>query len=67
MDLSSGHPRLTQAERDRRRTTGACIVCGKTDHFMANCPIRRPRPMAAASAAAPAPPPIELGNEESFV
>jgi len=47
MDLSSGWPRLTQAEKDRRRATGACIICGGTDHFMAVCPIRRNRPLAA--------------------
>jgi hypothetical protein len=47
MDLSSGRPRLTQAEKDRRRATGACIICGGTDHFMAVCPIRRNRPLAA--------------------
>ena len=67
MDLSSGHPRLTQAECDYHRATGACIICGKTDHFMANCLICRHRPMAAASAAAPAPSRIESRNKESFV
>jgi hypothetical protein len=47
MDLSSGRPRLTQAEKDRRRATGACIICGGMDHFLAVCPIRRNRPLAA--------------------
>ena len=47
MDLSSGRPRLTQAEEDRRRATGACIICGGMDHFLAVCPIRRNRPLAA--------------------
>ena len=46
MDLSSGRPRLTQAEKDRRRAPGACIICGGTDHFMAVCPNRRNRPLA---------------------
>jgi len=47
MDLSSGRPRLTQAEKDRRRVIGTCIICGGTDHFMAVCPIRRNCPLAA--------------------
>jgi hypothetical protein len=47
MDLSSGRPRLTQAEKDRRRATGACIIYGGMDHFLAVCPIRRNRPLAA--------------------
>jgi hypothetical protein len=44
MDLSSGRPRLTQEERDRRRNNGLCIACGKNDHFIAACPIRKKRP-----------------------
>ena len=47
MDLSSGRPRLTQVEKDRRRTTGACIICGGMNNFMAVCPIRRNRSLAA--------------------
>jgi len=47
MDLSSGRPRLTQAEKDRCRATGACIIYAGTDHIMAVCPIRRNHPLAA--------------------
>jgi len=47
MDLSSGRPHLTQAEKDCRRATGAYIICVGMDHFMAVCPIRRNRPLAA--------------------
>jgi len=46
MDLSSGRPRLTQEERDRRRANGLCIACGKADHFIAACPLRKTRPLA---------------------
>ena len=46
MDLSTGRPCLTQAEKDRRRATGACIICGGIDHFMAVCPIHRNRSLA---------------------
>lgn len=68
MDLSSGRPRLTQAERDRRRQAGECIICGKTGHFMADCPIRRPRPMnVSAAVPAPAPGIDQSGKEESLV
>jgi hypothetical protein len=52
MDLSSGRPRLTQEERDRRRNNGLCIACGKNDHFIAACPIRKKRPHLNAHAAA---------------
>jgi hypothetical protein len=50
MDLSSGRPRLTQEERDRRRNNGLCIACGKNDHFIAACPIRKKRPHLGAHA-----------------
>lgn len=52
MDLSSGTPCLTQEERERRRNNGLCIACGKNDHFIAACPIRKKRPHLSAHAAA---------------
>jgi hypothetical protein len=31
------YPRITQAEKDRRRREGACYYCGKQGHFTNNC------------------------------
>jgi hypothetical protein len=64
MDLSSGRPRLTQEERDRRRNNGLCIACGKNDHFIAACPIRKKRPNLNVHAAAIQE--EESGKEESL-
>ena len=53
MDLSLGRPRLTQAEKDYRRATGACIIYGGMDHFLAVCSIHRNRPLAAHTTTVP--------------
>lgn len=52
--LSSGRPRLTQEERERHRTNGLCIACRKNDHFIAACPLHKPRHLAVHAASTPA-------------
>ncbi len=42
MQLDSN--RLTRAERERRLTTGLCLYCGASGHFIQKCPSRPPRP-----------------------
>jgi len=69
MDLSSGRPRLTQAEKDRRRAIGACIICVGTDDFMAVYTICRNRLLpahATSVSVADCTQEAELGKAVSF-
>uniref|UniRef100_A0A8C6LIY6 CCHC-type domain-containing protein n=1 Tax=Nothobranchius furzeri TaxID=105023 RepID=A0A8C6LIY6_NOTFU len=36
--IQIGRARLTQEERNMRMSTGACLYCGMSGHFVANCP-----------------------------
>ncbi len=36
--------RLSPCERSRRWTTGLCLYCASSDHFIQACPIKPPRP-----------------------
>uniref|UniRef100_A0A2D4PX05 CCHC-type domain-containing protein n=1 Tax=Micrurus surinamensis TaxID=129470 RepID=A0A2D4PX05_MICSU len=60
MDLGAARPRLSQAERDRRRTGGLCLYCGEPGHFVRFCP-KKGRG-ASVSSAVPRAPPSVPGN-----
>uniref|UniRef100_A0A8C6PCD2 Gypsy retrotransposon integrase-like protein 1 n=1 Tax=Nothobranchius furzeri TaxID=105023 RepID=A0A8C6PCD2_NOTFU len=36
--MQIGRARLTQEERNKRMSSGACLYCGMPGHFVANCP-----------------------------
>lgn len=38
--MQIGHVHLTPEERLRRRTSGLCLYCGSSRHFIALCPVR---------------------------
>ncbi len=37
---STKHPRLTEEEKERRRSQRLCLYCGEAGHFRQNCPHR---------------------------
>uniref|UniRef100_A0A8C6KAW0 CCHC-type domain-containing protein n=1 Tax=Nothobranchius furzeri TaxID=105023 RepID=A0A8C6KAW0_NOTFU len=36
--MQIGRAKLTQEERNKRMSSGACLYCGMSGHFVANCP-----------------------------
>ena len=40
---SNTRPRLSQEERERRRTGGLCYICGSSTHLRADCPQNKTR------------------------
>ncbi|KAG8147380.1 hypothetical protein E2320_022509 [Naja naja] len=50
MQLGAAQPRLTQAEKDRRRCDGLCLYCGSRGHFVAKCPAKAPKAVTSAVA-----------------
>ncbi|KAG5285423.1 hypothetical protein AALO_G00003200 [Alosa alosa] len=45
--------RLTPTKRHRRLTQGLCLYCGASDHIIAQCSTRPPRPVLGTSSPAP--------------
>lgn len=38
--MQLGHARLTPAERQKRISSGECLYCGQSGHFLRTCPVR---------------------------
>ena len=49
MYLSSGRPRLTQAEKDCRCVTVTCIIYIGLDHLLASCAFQQNCPLTACA------------------
>lgn len=41
MDISAGHPQVSQQERDARMREGHCFYCGGVDDMSSACPAKR--------------------------
>ncbi len=38
--MQVGRARLSREERERRRSQGLCLYCGKAGHFLYSCPVK---------------------------
>ena len=64
MQLGGARPRLTPAEKQRRRQQNLCLYCGAAGHFAHLCPEKRTTPRQAGNSCSQATPGLVAWEEQ---